>query len=72
MRCLVCQPPDREATHLDDKQNTGSPDRDRTNLSEDYEVRYWMSELGLTEEQLRSIVGDVGNSVAAVRKTLQE
>lgn len=25
----------------DDKSNTGSPDRDRINLSEDFEVQYW-------------------------------
>jgi len=55
---------------MDDKQNTGSPDRDRINLEEDYEVRYWMNHLGLTEAQLRSVVRDAGNSVAAVRKAL--
>ena len=33
----------------DDKRNTGSPDRDRINLSEDYEVQYWTKELGISE-----------------------
>ena len=37
----------------DDKNNTGSPDRDRINLEEDYEIRYWTQALGVSEEQQR-------------------
>jgi hypothetical protein len=55
---------------MDDKQNTGTPDRDRINLQEAYEVRYWTNHLGVTEAQLRALVRDVGNSVTAIRKEL--
>ena len=54
----------------DDKRNTGSPDRDRINLSEDYEVQYWTKELGISEAQLRSAVSAVGNTDKAVRAHL--
>lgn len=54
----------------DDKTHTGSPDRDRINLSEDYEVQYWSKELQVSPERLRSIVEAVGPSVKAVREHL--
>jgi hypothetical protein len=34
----------------DDKKNTGSPDRDRINVNEDYEVQYWTKALGVSAE----------------------
>lgn len=54
----------------DDKSKTGSPDRDRINLSEDYEVQYWTKELGVSEKELRDIVKAVGNTSKAVRERL--
>lgn len=30
---------------MDDKEKTGSPDRDRINVKEDYEVEYWSEKL---------------------------
>lgn len=36
----------------DSKKNVGKPDRDRINLSEDYEVRDWSEKFGVTPEQL--------------------
>ena len=54
----------------DDKNNTGSPDRDRINLEEDYEVRYWTQALGVSEEQLRQAVQQVGSTAEAVRRHL--
>jgi hypothetical protein len=54
----------------DDKSKTGSPDRDRINLSEDYEVQYWTKELGVSEKELRDIVQAVGNTSKAVRERL--
>ena len=54
----------------DDKSKTGSPDRDRINLSEDYEVQYWTKELGVSEQELRDIVQAVGNTSKAVREHL--
>lgn len=54
----------------DDKSKTGSPDRDRINLSEDYEIQYWTRELGVSERELRAAVDAVGNTSGAVRDHL--
>ena len=54
----------------DDKTHTGTPDRDRINLNEDYEVRYWTRELGVSAERLREAVEAVGSSADAVRRHL--
>lgn len=54
----------------DDKNKTGSPDRDRINLSEDYEVQYWTKALGVSEEELRQAVKQVGSTSKAVRDHL--
>lgn len=51
----------------DNKNHTGSPDRDRIGLSEDYEIRDWTESLGVSEERLRQAVSAVGNSAEAVR-----
>ena len=40
----------------DDKSKTGKADRDRINLSEDYEVRDWSKKFGVSEDQLRKAV----------------
>ena len=55
----------------DDTKNTGSPDRDRISLSEDYEVRDWARSLGISEEELRGAVKAVGNSADKVREYLK-
>lgn len=55
----------------DDKNSTGSPDRDRISLSEDYEVRDWTKSLGVSEDELREAVDAVGNSADKVREYLK-
>ena len=55
----------------DDKNSTGSPDRDRISLSEDYEVRNWTKSLGVSEDELREAVDAVGNSADKVREYLK-
>jgi hypothetical protein len=55
----------------DDRNHTGTPDRDRINLNEDYEVSYWTSELGVSAERLREAVEAVGSSAEAVRRHLR-
>ena len=55
---------------MDDKKNTGSPDRDRINLQEDYEVQYWTQTLGVSAEELRKAVEAVGSTADAVRRHL--
>ncbi|HEV7122610.1 MAG TPA: DUF3606 domain-containing protein [Rhodanobacter sp.] len=54
----------------DDKNKTGSPDRDRINVNEDYEVQYWTKTLGVTAEELRAAVKAAGPTSAAVRRHL--
>ena len=54
----------------DDKRNTGSPDRDRINVNEDYELQYWSTELGVTADELRAAVQAVGPTAEAVRRHL--
>lgn len=54
----------------DDRTNRGQPDRSRINLNEDYEVRYWTQELGVSEAQLRAAVKEVGSWAGAVRAHL--
>jgi len=46
----------------------GPRDRSRISLSEDYEVRYWTKELGVTEDRLRELVRQHGNSVDKIER----
>ncbi len=54
----------------DDKNLRGPRDRNRINLNEDYEVRYWTQKLGVTEERLRELVREYGNSPEKIREAL--
>lgn len=56
----------------DDKSNIGSPDRDRINVNEDYELGYWTQALGVTADELRAAVKAVGPTVDAVRRHLRK
>lgn len=56
----------------DDKSKRRPQDSTRINLSEDYEVRYWTGELGVSEERLRELVRQHGNSVSAIREALNK
>ncbi len=56
----------------DDKQEVGSPDRDRISLSEDYEIRSWTQSLGVGDQELREAVDAVGNGADAVRAYLSK
>lgn len=56
----------------DDKSKRGAPDRSRINLNEDYEVKYWTKELGVSEARLRAAVAAVGVMAADVRKHLKK
>jgi len=55
----------------DDKAKVGSPDRDRINLHEDYEVQYWSKRFGVTRERLKAAVAAVGPTVKAVEAHLK-
>ncbi len=54
----------------DDRSKRSKSDRSRISLDEDYEVRYWTNELGVSKEQLADAVKSVGNSVDKVREHL--
>ena len=54
----------------DDKTKTGSPDRDRINTSEDYEVRDWAKKFGVSEDRLREAVKKVGPVASDVARQL--
>ncbi|AVQ06904.1 TPA: DUF3606 domain-containing protein [Xanthomonas vasicola pv. zeae] len=54
----------------DDKRNVGSPDRDRINVNEPYELQYWTKTLGVSAEELRAAVQKVGPAAASVRQHL--
>lgn len=54
----------------DDLSNRGSPDRDRINMNEDYEIRDWAKKFGVSEDELRQAVQKVGDRADAVRRHL--
>lgn len=55
----------------DDTSKAGNPDRQRINLSEDYEVRDWSKKFGVSEDQLRAAVGKVGSMASDVERELK-
>lgn len=56
----------------DNLNNRGAQDRARINVSEEHEVRYWTDALGVSEEELRRLVAEVGDQAEAVRTALAE
>ena len=55
---------------MDDLKHMGAPHRSKINMEEDFEVKYWVKELGVSKEQLQQAIEKVGNSAATVRKQL--
>jgi hypothetical protein len=55
----------------DDRSNRGPADRNRVNLSEEWELKYWTKELSASADELRAAVKAVGTSVEDVRARLQ-
>lgn len=47
-------------------------DRERINLSEPHEVRYWTQALDIDEQLLRDTVGQFGNRVKDVREAIEQ
>jgi hypothetical protein len=54
----------------DDLHNRGPQDASRINVNEEWELKYWCRELGVTPEELRAAVSQVGVMASAVRKHL--
>jgi len=55
---------------MDNLSKRDQPDRSKINMSEDFEVKYWIKALGVDRDKLQKAVDKVGNSAAAVRKEL--
>jgi hypothetical protein len=58
-------------TMTDDTTKREYRDRDRINVHEDYELRYWTKELGVAPEKLKQTVAKVGVMAVDVRKALR-
>lgn len=54
----------------DDLNKQGKADRDRINVNEDHELRYWTQTLGVSPEALRNAVKKVGPMAKDVRSEL--
>lgn len=50
----------------DDKTHVGEPDRSRVSGSEDYEVRYFADQNGITMDQARDLIARHGNDREAL------
>jgi hypothetical protein len=62
--------PIKEKSMSDNLQDRGPQDRSRINVHEEWELRYWTKELGLSADELRQAVAAAGPSVKAVREHL--
>ena len=48
----------------DDLTNRGPRDRNRVDINEDWELRYWTKKFGCTATELRDAVKSVGTTMA--------
>ena len=56
---------------MDNLKNKGPQDRSRISLSEEWERKYWMESLGVSEQKLREAISKVGNSAEQVKNHLR-
>jgi hypothetical protein len=49
----------------------GGGDRKRINVDQDYELRYWSEKLGVSADELRQAVKDVGPMAEAVEQHIR-
>jgi len=61
-----------EQTMARDKTKRGTADRSRIDVNEEYEIRYWTKELGVSAERLRELVAKHGIMVADIRRALDK
>jgi hypothetical protein len=57
---------------MDNLKDRGPQDRNRISLTEDWEVKWWTKSLGVSVNQLKEVVGKVGNSASKVKEYLKE
>jgi hypothetical protein len=56
----------------DDKTNRNGQDRERIDVSQDYELRSWSQKFGVSPERLKSAVAAVGDRAKAVEAHLRK
>lgn len=56
----------------DDKSNRGGQDRKRIDVNQDYELRDWSKKFGVTPEELKKAVAEVGDRSDKVEARLKE
>jgi Protein of unknown function (DUF3606) len=56
----------------DDLSKRGPADRSRINVHEAWELKWWTTELGVTEDTLKNAVKTVGVMVEKVREHLKK
>lgn len=57
---------------MDNKKSTGSADRERINVNEDYELRDWSKKFGVSHDELKAAVKAVGPMVKDVEEYLKK
>lgn len=55
---------------IDDTYKVARPGRDRINIHDSYEVRYWCKEFAVTEQRLLDMVKAVGSMAVDVKRHL--
>lgn len=56
----------------DDKSNRGGQDRKRIDVNPDYELRDWSRKFGVTPEELKKAVAEVGDRSDKVEERLSD
>jgi hypothetical protein len=54
----------------DNLKQTGKPDDARINVEQDHEVRYWSAKFGVSRDDLRRAIDEVGPVVKNVQQHL--
>ena len=52
----------------DDRSLRGGQDRNRVNMDQEYEARYWANKWGVSQEELRAAVASVGPMVSDLER----
>ena len=56
----------------DDTKQRHGQDGKRIDVDQDYELRYWTKELGVTEQELKQAVRAAGTQIETVRRYLDK
>lgn len=57
---------------MDNKKKAGTADRDRINVHEEYELRDWSKKFGVSHEELKKAVKEVGIMAKDVEEFLKK